>query len=144
VSSGLDALIGVVLGIVTAVAIEVLIYRGLLSINLSRFFTWTGYALIVVAAGVLVYGIGDLQEAGVLPGWGSTAFDVSAAIPPTSWYGTVLAGTLNFTAAPSWLQVIAWVAYVSVTVSLFAQLTITKASFTSQKTSNTALSGDLS
>ncbi|MET1051867.1 MAG: iron uptake transporter permease EfeU [Mycetocola sp.] len=122
-STGTEAITGVVLGIATAVVLEVLIYRGLVTINLTAFFTWTGYALIVVAAGVLVYGIGDLQEAGFLPGWGVTAFDVSAAVPPTSWYGTLLGGTVNFTPAPTWLQVGAWLAYVAVTIPLFARLT---------------------
>lgn len=122
-SSGTEALTGVLLGIATAVVLEILIYRGLLTINLSAFFTWTGYALILVAAGVLLYGIGDLQEAGLLPGWGVTAFDVSTAIPPTSWYGALLGGTLNFNPAPTWLQVGCWLAYTSVTVVLFARLT---------------------
>ena len=122
-STGTEALTGVLLGIATAVVLEILIYRGLLTINLSTFFTWTGYALIVVAAGVLLYGIGDLQEAGFLPGWGVTAFDVSATIPPTSWYGALLGGTLNFNPAPTWLQVGCWLAYTSITVVLFARLT---------------------
>ncbi|MBG6239369.1 high-affinity iron transporter [Mycetocola sp. CAN_C7] len=122
-STGTEAVTGVLLGIATAVVLEVLIYRGLITINLTAFFTWTGYGLIVVAAGVLVYGIGDLQEAGLLPGWGVTAFDVSAAIPPTSWYGTLLGGTVNFTPAPTWLQLGGWLAYVAVSIPLFARLT---------------------
>lgn len=106
-------------GILLAVLIAWLINRGLVRVDLSRFFRWTGVFLIVVAAGILVYGIGDLQEAAVLPGWGTAAIDVSAAVPPSSWYGTLLAGILNFTPAPTWAQLTAWIVYLVVVLGLF-------------------------
>lgn len=111
--------VGVVLGIATAVLLSWLISRGFVRIDLGRFFTWTGAFLIVVAAGVLVYGIGDLQEAGVLPGWGQPAFSVAEAVPPSSWYGVLLAGVFNFTAEPTWFQVIGWIAYVAIALTVF-------------------------
>jgi len=114
-------LIGAFLGIVTAAGLGWLIYSGMLRINLAKFFTWTGGILIVVAAGVLSYGVHDLQEAGVLPGLHSIAFDVSAAIPPDSWYGTLLKGTLNFSPATTWLELLVWVAYVGTTLTFFAR-----------------------
>jgi high-affinity iron transporter len=104
--------LGAALGLLTAVVIGYLFYKGAVKINLAKFFLWTGAILIVVAAGVLSYGIHDLQEAGVLPGLNSLAFDVSGAVPPDSWYGTLLRGTVNFTPATTWLQAIAWVAYI--------------------------------
>jgi high-affinity iron transporter len=112
--------IGTVLGILTAVALAVLISLGVIRINLGRFFTWTGALLVVVAAGVLAYGIGDLQEAGVLPGVTAHAFSIGHVIPPTSWYGALLSGLFNLSPEPTWLQVVAWVAYVVVVGAAFA------------------------
>jgi high-affinity iron transporter len=104
--------VGATTGILVAVLLGYLIYRGALRINLSTFFQVTGALLIVVAAGVLAYGVHDLQEAGILPGITNLAFDVSGVIAPDSWYGTLLKGTVNFQPDPTWLQTIAWVAYV--------------------------------
>ena len=112
-------LVGAALGIGTAVVLGYLFYRGAVKINLSKFFTWTGALLILVAAGVLAYGIHDLQEAGLLPGLNSLAFDVSGAVPPGSFVGTLLKGTLNFSPATTWLQAVVWVIYVAVTMTLF-------------------------
>ncbi|PPL16058.1 iron uptake transporter permease EfeU [Microterricola pindariensis] len=112
-------ILGAGLGILTAVGLGWLLYSGMLRINLSKFFTWTGAALIIVAGGVLAYGVHDLQEAGILPGLHNLAFDVSAAIPPDSWYGTLLKGTLNFSPATTWLEAIVWLAYVVPTLTIF-------------------------
>jgi high-affinity iron transporter len=112
-------LVGAALGLATAVVLGYLFYRGAVKINLGKFFQWTGAILILVAAGVLGYGLHDLQEARVLPGLNSLAFDVSGAIPPDSFVGTLLKGTLNFSPATTWLQAVAWVVYVAVTMTLF-------------------------
>jgi high-affinity iron transporter len=112
-------LIGALLGLFTAVVMGYLFYRGAIKINLTRFFTVTGVFLIIVAAGVLAYGVHDLQEARFLPGLNTLAFDVSAQIPPTSWYGTLLKGIFNFSPATTVLEAVAWVAYVIPTLILF-------------------------
>ncbi len=114
-----EPLLGALLGLAVAVILGVLIFRGAVRLNLSKFFTWTGAALIFVAAGVLSYGIHDLQEADVLPGLYNLAFDVSAQIPPGSWYATLLKGTVNFTPATTWLQLVAWVLYVVPVLTTF-------------------------
>ena len=112
-------LLGAALGIGTAVVIGYLFYKGALSINLAKFFKWTGAILIVVAAGVLAYGVHDLQEAGILPGLNNLAFDVSNVIAPGSFIGTILKGTLNFSPQTTWLEAVVWVLYVAVTMTLF-------------------------
>lgn len=112
-------LLGALLGILTAIVIGYLIYRGALRINLSKFFTWTGAFLIIVAAGVLAYGVHDLQEAGVLPGLGNIAFDVSHIISLDSILGTLLKGIFNFSPVTTVLEAIAWVSYVAIVGPLF-------------------------
>jgi len=117
--SGATPLIGASLGIVTAVVLGWLLYRRAVSINLAKFFTWTGAGLILVAGGVLAYGVHDLQEAGDLPGLDNLAFDVSNAVPPDSWYGTLLKGIFNFSPATTWLEAAAWLLYVVPVMFLF-------------------------
>ncbi|MGW3124635.1 iron uptake transporter permease EfeU [Streptomyces sp. NPDC001107] len=112
-------LIGVALGLATAVLLGWLFYRGALKINLAKFFTWTGGMLVVVAAGVLAYGFHDLQEADWIPGLTHLAFDISDTIPPDSWYGTLLKGVFNFQPDPTVLQVTVWLLYLIPTLALF-------------------------
>jgi high-affinity iron transporter len=112
-------IVGATLGILTAVVLGYLLYRRAITINLARFFTWTGAGLIIVAAGVFAYGIHDLQEAGDLPGLNSLAFNVTGAIPPDSWYGALLKGVFNFSPATTWLEAAAWLLYVVPVMTLF-------------------------
>jgi high-affinity iron transporter len=111
--------IGAVLGLLTSVALGWLLYTRAVNLNLKTFFTWTGAGLVVVAAGVFSYGVHDLQEAGILPGLNTLAFDVSDTIPPSSWYGTLLKGIFNFSPKTSVLEAIAWASYVVPVLYLF-------------------------
>jgi len=119
-------LIGFLLGIAVAVVLAYLLYRGAVKINLGRFFMVTGALLIFVAAGILAYGVHDLQEAGILPGLNSLAFDVSATVPPDSWYGVLLKGVFNFSAQTTWLEAVVWTVYVAVVLTLFLRPQRTK------------------
>jgi len=112
-------LIGFLLGIATSIALAYLLYRGAVKIDLGKFFTVTGFFLIFVAAGILAYGVHDLQEAAILPGLTTLAFDVSAAVPPDSWYGTLLKGVFNFSPRTTVLEAVVWIAYVTVVLTLF-------------------------
>jgi high-affinity iron transporter len=113
--------VGATLGLATAVVLGWLLYRRAVSLNLAKFFTVTGAGLVLVAAGVLSYGCHDLWEAGVLKGgfFDKVAFDVSRTIPPSSWYGTLLKGVLNFRPDPHVFEVVVYLAYLVPTLVLF-------------------------
>ncbi|MFJ8487229.1 iron uptake transporter permease EfeU [Streptomyces sp. NPDC094038] len=114
-------LTGAGIGLVLAAGLCWGLYRRVLKINLARFFTYTGAVLIVIAAGVLGYGLRDLQEGGVLPGNTAYALDLSAHIDAGSWYSTLLQGVLNITPTMTWLQVIGYVGYLAVVMTLFVR-----------------------
>lgn len=112
-------LIGFLIGIVVAVALGWLIYRGAVRVDLGKFFQVTGALLVFVAAGILGYGVHDLQEARVLPGMNTLAFDLSGPMPEDSWYGALLKGLLNYSAQTTVLQAVVWVAYVAIVLTIF-------------------------
>ncbi|AIG73755.1 iron transporter [Amycolatopsis sp. MJM2582] len=114
-----EPLIGFSAGILVAVVLAYLIYRGAVRFDLGKFFTITGVLLVFVAAGVLGYGLHDLQEAAFLPGLTTLAFDASAVLPEDSWYGALLKGIFNYSQQTTVLQAVAWVAYVAIVLPLF-------------------------
>ncbi|MEU8176795.1 iron uptake transporter permease EfeU [Microbispora hainanensis] len=118
-TSSASPLIGITLGLLTAVALGWGIYRSALRINLTKFFTWTGLLLILVAAGIFKYGVHDLQESGLVPGLTTYAFDISGVLDPSAWYSTLLSGMFNITPQPSVLEAVAWVVYVVPVLVLF-------------------------
>lgn len=118
-------LLGWALGLGSALVLGWLIYRGALTINLGHFFRWSGVALVIVAAGILAYGVHDLQEAAFLPGLNTLAFDISHLLDPSSWYAAVLKGVFNITPRTTVLQAGAWTAYVVVVLTLFLRPTRT-------------------
>ncbi|MCK0439810.1 FTR1 family protein [Gordonia alkaliphila] len=119
VSGGIWPLVGLLIGIAIAAGLTTLLYFGTVSLDFNKFFTYTGLFLIVVAAGILSYGVHALQVYGWLPGMNNVAYDISSWYDTSSWYGAIFSGIFNFSANPSWLQVIAWVAYVGIVTPLF-------------------------
>jgi high-affinity iron transporter len=114
-------LVGAAIGLVLATAMCWSLYRRVLKINLTKFFTYTGVGLIVIAAGVLAYGLRDLQEGGVLPGATAFAVDLSGSIDQNSWYATLVQGVFNLTTQMTWLQAVAYVVYLGVVLTLFVR-----------------------
>jgi high-affinity iron transporter len=112
-------LAGLIVGVLIAVAFAYGMYVGALRINLAKFFSYTGVFLIIVAAGILSYGIGALQTVGWLPGLPNRAFDISSWFNWSSWYGEVIQGIFNVTPTPTILQLALWLAYLVIVLALF-------------------------
>ena len=112
-------LAGAALGLAAAVALCWLLYRRAIKLNIGVFFRRTAILLIIIAAGVLAAGLGDLQSAGLLPGHSWIAFDLSAHADPNSWWVTIITGATELSPAMTVLQVVAWLSYLAVVIPLF-------------------------
>jgi high-affinity iron transporter len=114
-------LAGAAVGLAAAVVLCWLLYRRAVRLNLGTFFNRTAIALIVIAAGVLAYGLGELQQAGLLSGQRWIAFDLTAHAQPSSWWVSLIAGVTDLSPKMTVLQVAAWIVYVGVVIVAFVK-----------------------
>jgi high-affinity iron transporter len=112
-------LAGAALGIAIAVVLCWLLYKRAVRINLGVFFSRTAVLLIIIAAGVLAYGLGDLQDAGLLPGHTLVAFDISHTVDSGSWWVSIISGVTDLQPTMTWLQVTGYVCYLAAVLTAF-------------------------
>ncbi len=121
VQEGGGAYIGVFLGLIAAVILGYAIYRGSLRISFSAFFKWTSVFLVLFAAGMIAYGIHELQEAGLLLIGPLEVWDVNPAPLADGGYpllhengaiGALLKSLFGYNGNPSALEVAAYAGYV--------------------------------
>lgn len=113
------ATLGLVLGLALAVGLGYGIYNRSVKLNLGKFFTYSGVALIVVAGGVLSYGVHEFQEFGLLPGADAFAWDISSWMAKDSLMASILGGTIGFDINTSWLQLFIWAGYLAVVIASY-------------------------
>lgn len=102
---------GAVLGVAVAVGLGYAIYKGGVRINLSRFFKFTGFVLVLVAAGLLASAVHTAHEAGWLGILQAQAFDLRWLVAPGSVRAALLTGMLGLQPIPTVGETMAWLLY---------------------------------
>ncbi len=114
-------LAGAATGLAVAVMICWLLYRRVVKLNVGAFFNRTALALMVIAGGVFAYGLGELQDAALLPGQRWIAFDLTAHAHPGAWWVALIIGATDLSPRMTVLQVVAWISYLAVVIPAFAK-----------------------
>jgi len=114
--SALLSAVGGILGLIIAIGVGYSIYKGTSKLNLSTFFNITGIVLILFAAGLLAYGIHELQEAGIIPVVIEHVWDINNVLPEASVIGRFLAAIFGYNANPSLFEVIAYSVFLGLTL----------------------------
>lgn len=102
---------GAVLGVLVAVILGYGIYRGGVRLNLSKFFTYTGFFLVLVAAGLVVTALGTAHEAGWLNAGQQRTLNLTTLAQGGTVHGALLTGVLGIPASPTLIQLLGWFAY---------------------------------
>jgi high-affinity iron transporter len=102
---------GAVLGILVAAGLGYGIYKGGVRINLSRFFRFTGFILVLVAAGLAASAAHAAAEAGVLTVGQANALNLTWLIAPGTVRASLITGMLGLQPTPTVIEVSLWVVY---------------------------------
>lgn len=128
---GLDLLgtaIGGVLGLGFGIGLAYAVFRVGLKLDLRKFFYFTSLLLVLIAAGLLGYGVHELIEYGAETGaynlgwWATSAymlpFQSGDPFHHDGVVGSVFKVLFGYAVAPEWARVVAHVAYLVVTLPL--------------------------
>lgn len=105
------AVLGAVLGVAIAVLLGILLYRGAVKLDLSRFFRATGVVLVFVAAGLVMSALRAAHEAGWITVGQQSAANLTWLAEPGTIQSSLLTGVLGIRADPTVIEVTAWLLY---------------------------------
>ena len=102
---------GAILGVLAAIVIGFLIYRGGIKLNLTRFFRLTGLVLALVAAGLVASTLHTAHEAGWINFGQDQALDLTWLVVPGTWTAALLTGMLGLQPQPTTIEVVGYLVY---------------------------------
>ncbi len=126
IQEGLISYVGIALGLLLAIILGIGIYKGALRVSLGQLFKWTSIFLILFAAGMVAYGIHELQEAGLLLIGPIEVWNINPPLLPDGSYplfhengliGGLAKALFGYNGNPSALEVVVYVAYLAIAFS---------------------------
>jgi high-affinity iron transporter len=125
VQDQIGAIVGAVIGIAIVLVLSVLLMKGTVNLEISRFFKVTSILLLIFGAGLTGYGVHELIEAGEGSGidfgvLGEKPFNINPALNPDGTYpllhengvvGSILKALVGYDGDPEWLRIIVYLGY---------------------------------
>jgi len=120
ISSPVDTLAGFALGVMAVVILSAVMFKGIFSLDMSKFFKYTSILLILFSAGMIAMGVHELNEAGIIPPLVEHVWDVNPPVNPDGSYpllhdngavGGILKSLIGYNGNPSLTEVIAYFGY---------------------------------
>ena len=105
------ALFSGIAGIVLAILMAWLFFRGFGHLDLKSFFKVTGLILLFMSAGMLVAAVGKLESAGIISPILSHLWNSSWLLDERTLFGHIISGFLGYRAKPSLMEVLTYLIY---------------------------------
>ena len=110
-SDPLSVLIGAVLGLGGAIMLGWMLFAGTRRLNLRHFFQVTNVLLLFFAAGLVAYGVHELNEAAWIPPIIENVWDINHILSDNSELGSILKALFGYNGNPSLTEVLAYLGY---------------------------------
>ncbi len=123
IQEGSETYLGVAIGLTLAIVVGLAIHQGSLKVSLKAFFNWTSVLLVLFAAGMMAYGIHELQEAGLFLIGPLEVWNINPPQLPDGSYpllhekgfiGAMFKALFGYNGNPSALEVIVYIGYLVV------------------------------
>ena len=121
-SSGRGVLAGGAAGLGVALLIALAIYRFGRKINVGVFFTAIGAILMIFAAGLVADAVENLQQLGWINVLTGVVWNSSSVLNENTTFGDILHSFFGYADHPTVLQVVSYLAYLSMSVLAFLWL----------------------
>lgn len=115
-----NLLLGGITGIIMAIVLSFLLFKGFAKVPLRKFFTITSAMLILFAAGLVAHGVHELEEAGLVPIIIEHLWDINPSISTEGEFpalhekgsiGSILVGLFGYNGNPSLVEVLSYFVY---------------------------------
>ena len=111
VSEGSSTFLGAIIGLAAAVILGWVIFSSSRRLSLRGFFQVTNILLILFAAGLIAYGVHELNEAGWIPPIIEHLWDINHILSDKSQGGLILKALFGYNGNPSLTEVLAYGLY---------------------------------
>lgn len=110
-SDPLTTAIGASLGLITSIVLGWAIFNSTVKLEVKQFFKVTNILLIIMAAGMVAYGVHELNEAGIIPAIIDPLWDINWLLNDKGTIGSILKALFGYNGNPSLSEVILYLTY---------------------------------
>jgi high-affinity iron transporter len=123
IQDGIITYLGIGIGLSIALIIGILMYVGSFKTSMKKLFNWTSILLVLFAAGMIAYGIHELQEAGLLLIGPLELWNINPPLLPDGSYplfhengliGGLAKSLFGYNGNPSALELLGYITYLTV------------------------------